>query len=150
MLKCVLGSNFSKLLRGLLLYFILCQIILCTFSFQGVCTNSVVVVPSVFYAFFLNLSLHLLLGSRLPPPLHSKLRTFALTALRFQTSVDPTTGVINMTPWVRHLIPEMSGYAACQESNRFIKAFIKVLCIVCWPLTLPFKLFEISERMTVN
>ncbi|XP_054262987.1 probable cytochrome P450 304a1 [Macrosteles quadrilineatus] len=92
---------------------------------EGVSDERGVLVPSAFYTFFLNLTMQLLLGCRFPPPLHHKLREFAFTALRFQLRIDPTTGMINLTPWVRHIAPRLSGFIDCVRSNRLIKQFIQ-------------------------
>ncbi|KAG8256894.1 hypothetical protein J6590_060557 [Homalodisca vitripennis] len=92
---------------------------------EGVCHDGKVVVPTVFYSFFLNFILQLLFGTRLPPSLHHKLRELAYAAYRFQLSVDPTTGAINMTPWLRHLASQWFGFDDCKKSNAFMKSFIK-------------------------
>ncbi|XP_046679618.1 probable cytochrome P450 304a1 isoform X2 [Homalodisca vitripennis] len=94
---------------------------------EGVCEEGKVMVPPAFYAYFLNLSLHIFLGTRMPPAQHHKLREFAYTAYKFLLAIDPTTGAINMTPWIRHLVPELSGFNDCMRSSDFIKQFIKAL-----------------------
>uniref|UniRef100_A0A1B6KQ89 Cytochrome P450 n=1 Tax=Graphocephala atropunctata TaxID=36148 RepID=A0A1B6KQ89_9HEMI len=94
---------------------------------EGVTDTGSVIVPPAFYAFFLNLSLHVFLGTRLPPAQHHKLREFAKTAYKFILAIDATTGAINMTPWIRHIIPELSGFNDCMRSNDYLKNFIKEL-----------------------
>lgn len=104
---------------------------------QGVSNNGVVSAPAVFYPFFINITLELLLGTRFPPRLHAELHRFAMSTLLFQSAVDPTTGMINMTPWVRHFAPNASGYADCLQSNKEIKEFIGVGIVSMYESQIP-------------
>lgn len=70
--------------------------------------------------------MELFLNARLPRALHSKLRDFAFAALRFQTAVDPTTGALNLTPWVRHFVPKFSRFNDYTKGNNDMKSFIQV------------------------
>ncbi|XP_046679471.1 probable cytochrome P450 304a1 isoform X1 [Homalodisca vitripennis] len=92
---------------------------------EGVCTQGKVMVPPAFYAYFLNLALQVFLGTRMPPALYHKLREFAYYSYRFVRSLDPTTGAINITPWVRYFAPDFSGYNDLMKSNAYIKKFIQ-------------------------
>lgn len=94
---------------------------------KGVCHKGEVEVPSIFYSLFLNFSMELFLNARLPRALHFKLRDFAYAALRFQTAVEPTTGALSMTPWIRYLAPEHSRYNNFIGGNNGVKVYIQEL-----------------------
>ncbi|KAG8271844.1 hypothetical protein J6590_053759 [Homalodisca vitripennis] len=92
---------------------------------EGVCRDGKVMVPPAFYAFFTNLALQVFLGTRLPPPQYKRLREFVSNCYSFSRNLDPTTGTIGLTPWVRHFAPGFFGYTALVKLNGSIKEFIQ-------------------------
>ncbi|KAG8335910.1 hypothetical protein J6590_057236 [Homalodisca vitripennis] len=95
-----------------------------TKNHEGFCSDGKVKVPPVFYAYFTNLALQVFLGTRIPPSQYQKLKKFVSDCYCFSRNLDPTTGAIGLTPWVRHFAPGFFGFTSLVKSNDCIKEFI--------------------------
>ncbi|KAE8739047.1 Cytochrome P450 CYP304 [Frankliniella occidentalis] len=84
-----------------------------------------VLLPDLLYAGFTNALLETLAGERLPRARHETLRALSRAVRLFQRHVEPSGGVINITPWLRHLAPTASSYRGLVEGNDGVVDFIQ-------------------------
>lgn len=92
--------------------------------FQEFSKNNSVLIPHVFYTIGANLFLLIYSNTKfLTRDLKKNLLdTLVPTAL----ALDPTGGVLNMTPWVRHIAPDSCGYTDVVNGLRDGRKFILV------------------------
>lgn len=55
--------------------------------------------------------------------------TFGRNALKFLRHGDDLGGALSLTPWIRHIMPQFSGYAPMLESNKNLVELIKVIIL---------------------
>ncbi|KAK3908619.1 putative cytochrome P450 304a1 [Frankliniella fusca] len=84
-----------------------------------------VLLPDVLYAGFTNLLLETLTGERLPRGRHHTLRSLSRAVRMFQRHVEPSGGLLNIAPWLRHLAPRASGYRGFVAGNDGVLDFIQ-------------------------
>lgn len=41
--------------------------------------------------------------------------------------IDPTTGAINLSPWMRHISPHQIGYTITKFATKYAKEFTQVI-----------------------
>ncbi|XP_075227318.1 putative cytochrome P450 304a1 isoform X2 [Lycorma delicatula] len=86
--------------------------------------NGYVKLPESFYAMYANMAVYIFSGDRKP---FKEAYEFADNMVKQNKKIDTTTGVINMTPWMRYFAPGPIGYTVTKFATRYAKTFVQNL-----------------------
>lgn len=92
---------------------------------QELSRDGQLLLPDALYAGFTNAFIEVLAGERLPREEHDKLRALSRFVRLFQHHVEPSGGTLNITPWLRHLLPGATRYRGFVEGNQGVLDFIE-------------------------
>lgn len=96
------------------------------YSLQTVCRDGLVLMPDLFFAVFMNSFMAVFTRQHWPRSKHHELLKVARGAMVFQRAGDDMGRALSQTPWLRHVMPEFSGYNDLREGNKCLYDFMKV------------------------
>lgn len=82
--------------------------------------------PHVFFRIFQSAFWQILTGETFPENLKSQQAELIQNILKFQRVGEPLGGALVYTPWLRHILPNFSGFNGVQDSNSVILKFFAV------------------------
>lgn len=94
---------------------------------QLVCRDGLIMMPNIFFMAFINSFMAVFSRERWPRSKHHELIKLGRGAMVFQRAGDDMGRALSQTPWLRHIIPEMSGYNDLKRGNKVIYEFIEVI-----------------------
>ncbi|XP_026470621.1 probable cytochrome P450 304a1 [Ctenocephalides felis] len=90
-----------------------------------VCRDGLIMMPNIFFMAFINSFMAVFSRERWPRSKHHELIKLGRGAMVFQRAGDDMGRALSQTPWLRHIIPEMSGYNDLKRGNKVIYEFIE-------------------------
>ncbi|KAL0267472.1 UNVERIFIED_CONTAM: hypothetical protein PYX00_009729 [Menopon gallinae] len=95
-------------------------------AIQNECLNGrSVLIPEIFYPPLFNCIFYLMIGHRYPVSEHEKLRRIGRAGLKFITSNNVTGNAVGIIPWIRHILPDYSGFRDLSESSMVFEKFMR-------------------------
>ena len=91
----------------------------------GIYKDGLALVPDVFYHVLLNAIWSMYAGDKFSHVDHKYTRFIAQQGIDFIRATGPTGGTLVLTPWLRHIFPEKSGFKKIRETNLRIVDTIK-------------------------
>ncbi|KAJ9573737.1 hypothetical protein L9F63_008861 [Diploptera punctata] len=92
---------------------------------EGIFKNGLAIAPDLFYHILVNAIWSMYAGDKFSDGDHQYTRYIAQQGIDFIQATSPTGGTIVLTPWIRHIFPEKSGFKKIRETNLRIVDRIK-------------------------
>uniref|UniRef100_A0A6M2DMS5 Putative cytochrome n=1 Tax=Xenopsylla cheopis TaxID=163159 RepID=A0A6M2DMS5_XENCH len=90
-----------------------------------ICNNGMVLMPDIFFVTFMNSFMAVFARERWPRSKHHELIKVARGAMIFQRAGDDMGRALSQTPWIRHFLPNFSGYNPLRDGHKLIYDFMK-------------------------
>lgn len=104
--------------------------------FQEIVKGDLVYLPYFIAAPFVNGIIHVLSRSTLPRSEYKDLWSLVRGAIMFQRNSNDMGGALSLTPWLKDLLPNYSGYNGLVKGNQCLLDFFQVYNSVIWPVIL--------------
>ena len=95
--------------------------------FQGIFSDGLIRVPTVFYPVIFNALWNMISGQRFSTNEHGIVRYFAEQAYLTQRSVDITGNALAQTDWIRYFAPYYSGFTDLIGSAQNMLKYMEVI-----------------------
>jgi hypothetical protein len=93
---------------------------------QGIYRDGLALLPDLFFHILLNAIWSMYAGDRFSYKDHRYTRFIAQQGINFVRASDPTGRALALTPWIRHIIPQKSGFTQIRNTNIKLVEAIKV------------------------
>ncbi|XP_069687544.1 probable cytochrome P450 304a1 [Periplaneta americana] len=92
---------------------------------EGIFKNGQALVPDLFYHVLLNAIWSMYAGDRFSHSDHRFTRYIAQQGIDFVRATGPTGGALVLTPWLRYILPEKSGFSEIRKTNQQLVEIIR-------------------------
>ncbi|VVD05001.1 unnamed protein product [Leptidea sinapis] len=89
--------------------------------------GDLIYLPHFFAVPFINGLLHIITGSTFPRNMYPDLWYLAKQTLLFQRSTNDLGGALIITPWLKSMLPEFSGFKGLSNGNQALLDFFEVI-----------------------
>jgi hypothetical protein len=93
---------------------------------QGIYRDGLALLPDLFFHILLNAIWSMYAGDRFSYTDHGHTRFIAQQGINFVRASDPTGRALALTPWIRHIFPQKSGFTQIRSTNIKLVEAIKV------------------------
>lgn len=93
---------------------------------EGIFKDGQALVPDLFYHVLLNAIWSMYAGDRFSHSDHRFTRFIAQQGIDFIRATGPTGGALVLTPWLRYILPEKSGFSEIRKTNQQLVEIIRV------------------------
>ncbi|PNF22710.1 putative cytochrome P450 304a1 [Cryptotermes secundus] len=92
---------------------------------KGIYRDGLALLPDLFFHILLNAIWSMYAGDRFSYTDHGHARFIAQQGIKFVRANDPTGRALALTPWIRHIFPQKSGFTQIRNTNTKLVEVIK-------------------------